>query len=64
MEKTKLTLEETIAALECCYSDDDVCLCAQCPLLHIGLHDCKELLGRNALNLLYRVSDEHLVEVE
>jgi hypothetical protein len=58
MEEKKLTDEEIIAALECCHSDENVYLCSQCPLLGMSLGQCKDLLGRNALNLIYRLRGE------
>ena len=58
MDNTRLQDDEIIAAMESCYSDDDFRLCAQCPLMGMGLAKCKELLGSNALDLIYRLRME------
>ena len=58
MEYTKLQDDEIVAALECCHGDENMYLCSQCPLLHMSLGQCKDLLGRNALELIYRLRGE------
>lgn len=57
-EERKLSADEIIAALECCHTDEDMHLCAQCPLVDIPFHQCRDLLGRNALILIYRLRME------
>lgn len=57
MEYTKLQDDEIVEAMECCHSDDSVRLCAECPLSHIPSSQCRELLGRNALDLIYRLRE-------
>lgn len=43
------TKEETILALKCCYSDND--LCGACPY-DDTITDCTQLLNRDALNII------------
>lgn len=50
------TKEETILALKCCYSDND--LCAACPYDNT-INDCTQLLNRDVLNII-RKQDEFI----
>ena len=58
IEYTKLQDDEIVAAMECCYSNDSVRLCGECPLSYMRSNRCKELLGRNALDLIYHLRGE------
>ena len=59
MDNTELQEDEIIAALECCYGDDSVRLCSECPLVGVNVIDCKEFLGCNSLNLIYNLRGGH-----